>query len=202
VLMHRSPALAPFIAGLLGAPAPTAAAMPGQVAAAAATPAAAPALPGRHADPLLDSWAVSQAHVPDAAPPAPQVRTLGVTQLVIPKRAPDCDMELNTLAAPTGEPWPPASGPVDGFPVANQGTDMQIVLDNGANGSPVLVKIVDLERQAIVRHLYVLPNQSLNVDNLAAGKYEVRYQNIDIGGSKDDCIRKPRPAALVQAGEL
>jgi hypothetical protein len=181
LLMSRTRTLPLVVAGALGTPA------------GGALPAAAPV---RRADPLLDGWAVSKVHVPDAAPLPPEVKTLGIMQLVIPKRAPDCDMELNTLVSPNGEPWPPASGPVDGFPVANQGKEMQIVLDNAANGSAVLVKVVDLERRATVRHVYVMPNESVTVDNLAAGRYEVRYQNIDVGGSKDDCIVRRKPAPV------
>ena len=162
-------------------------------AAVAAMAASAAAPVARYEDPILDGWAVSQAHLPDAAR-APEVKTLGITELVIPKRAPDCDMELNTLAAPNGEPWPAQSGLVDGFPVENPGKDMQIALDNSANVSPVLVKVVDLERRSTVRHLYVLANGSATVENLAAGRYEVRYQNIDVGGSKDECIVRRTPA--------
>ena len=166
--------------------------------AGATTAAPAPAPVQRREDPMLDGWAVAKGHVPDAAALPPEVKTLGVTQLVIPRRAPDCDMELNTLVSPNGEPWPAESGYVDGFPVGNQGQDMQIVLDNSANVSPVLVKVYDLERRSNVRHVYVLPNQRLTVENLAAGRYEVRYQNIDVGGSKDECIVRRAPA-LVRA---
>ncbi|MEJ7806528.1 MAG: hypothetical protein WKG03_11500, partial [Telluria sp.] len=166
----------------------------GARATAGVPPAAAPVAP--RGDPLLDGWAVNQAHVPDAAAAAAHVKTLGVTQLVIPRRAPDCDLELNTLASPSGEPWPTESGYVDGFPVANQGKDMQIVLDNSANVSPVLVKVVDIERGANVRHVYVLAQQSMTVENLAAGRYEVRYQNIDVGGSKDECMVRRAPALV------
>ena len=164
-------------------------------AAGAAAGVAATAPVARHEDALLDGWAVSQAHVPDS-PLAPDVKSLGIIELVIPKRAPDCDLELNTLASPNGEPWPQQSGYVDGFPVGNQGKDMQIVLDNSSNVSPVLVKVYDLERRSNVRHVYVLPRQSMTVENLAAGRYEVRYQNIDVGGSKDDCILRKAPAVV------
>ena len=180
LLMSRTTAAPEAVAGLLGAKAD---------AGAPVTPAPA----ARRDDPLLDGWAVSQAHVPDGSARPPEVKTLGVTQLVIPKRAPDCDMELNTLASPTGEPWPQASGYVEGFPVGNQGKDMQIVLDNSANQSPVLVKVHDLERGSNVRHVYVQANQSMTVENLAAGRYEVRYQNIDVGGSKDECMVRRAP---------
>jgi hypothetical protein len=39
------------------------------------------------------------------------------------------------------------------------------------------------------------------VDKLAAGKYEVRYQNIDVGGSQGECLarkRRPLKQAAVQ----
>jgi len=156
---------------------------------AVAVPAPAPQPVEARSEPP-DSWAVNKAYVPEGGVQAPQVRALAVTQLVIPARAPDCEMELHTLVAPNGEPWPSGSGYLDGFPVGNEGQDMQIVVDNSANASPVLVKVVDLERRANVRHVFVLANESLTVDKLAAGKYEVRYQNIEVGGTRADCLVK------------
>jgi hypothetical protein len=38
--------------------------------------------------------------------------------------------------------------------------------------------------------------QSMTVESLAAGRYEVRYQNIDVGGSKDECIVRRAPAPV------
>ena len=101
-------------------------------------------------------------------------------------------MELHTLVSPNGEPWPQQSGYVEGFPVGNQGSDMQLVLNNSANPSPVLVKVYDLERRSNVRHVYVLANQSVTVDNLAAGRYQVRYQNVAVGGSRAECLARGR----------
>lgn len=153
-------------------------------------------------DPLIDGWAVSKAHLPEAPQP-PQVKAMSVTQLVLPKRAPDCDTELHALVAPNGEQWPDASGYLSDFPIGNQGNEMQIVIDNSANTSPVLVKVYDLDRRSNVRHVYVLAHESINVDKLSAGKYEVRYQNIDVGGSREECVarrkRASEPATVVQA---
>lgn len=148
------------------------------------------------AEALPDNWAVSGARLAETQ--QPQVKALAITQLVIPRRAPDCDAELHALVAPNGEQWPDASGYLSDFPVGNQGSEMQIVLDNSANTSPVLVKVYDMDRRSNVRHLYLLARESLTVDKLAAGKYEVRYQNIDVGGSRDDCVarRKARPAVV------
>jgi hypothetical protein len=156
---------------------------------AAPAPAHAPA--ETHPDPAPDSWAISRASLPDGSPAAPpDVRALAVTQLVVPAQAPDCDTELHALVAPNGESWPAGSGYVDGYPVANPGEEMQVKVDNSANGSAVFVKLYDLDRRANVRHAYVLPHDSLAIDRLAAGKYEVRYQNVDLGGGKADCAAR------------
>ena len=159
---------------------------PGGAPVAATAAQAAPPEPEPAPEAAADIWAVRSAQLADAKL-APRVKTSAVAQLVIPRRAPACDTELHTLVAPNGQPWPPASGYLKDFPVGNQGTDMQIVVDNTANTSPVLAKVVDLERGSIVRHLYVLAGEKLTVDKLAAGKYQMRYQDLDVGGSKEDC---------------
>lgn len=148
------------------------------------------------------SWAAGKARQPDpASPPPPEVKALAVTQLVVPAQAPDCDDEVHALAAPNGESWPAASGYVDGYPVANQGEEMQVTVDNSNNGAAVFVKLYDLDRRANVRHAYVLAHQTLAIDKLAVGKYEVRYQNVEPGGSKAECAAR-RGAPLRQAAAL
>ena len=147
-----------------------------------------------------DPWAVPRAQSADNGPAPADIKALAITQLIIPPRAPDCDSELHTLVAPNGEPWPAQSGYVEGFPVGNQGKEMELMLDNSANGSPVLVKVYDLDRRSNVRHVYVLAHDSMTVDQLAAGKYEVRYQNIEVGGTKADCLLRHKRATLAGAG--
>ena len=152
--------------------------------------------------PAPDSWAAGKAPQPDAASqPPPELKALAVTQLVVPAQAPDCDAELHALAAPNGESWPAASGYVDGYPVANQGEEMQVTVDNSNNGAAVFVKLYDLDRRANVRHAFVLAHQTLAIDKLAAGKYEVRYQNVEPGGSQAECAAR-RKAPLRQAAAL
>jgi hypothetical protein len=147
------------------------------------------------ADPAADGWAKQ----PDQDKgPAPEVKALAVTQLVIPARAPDCDTDLPPLSSPNGEPWPAQSGYVAGYPVGNQGDEMQVHIDNSANSSPVFVKIYDLDRRANVRHAYVEARGTLTIDKLAAGKYEVRYQNITVEAARPECVNGRR-SALRQA---
>ncbi len=147
-------------------------------------------------DPGPDNWAVGKAYVPESAnPKPPEIRALGITQLIIPPKAPDCDTDLQTMVAPNGEPWPAQSGYVDGYPLGNKGEEMQLEVDNSANGSGVFVKVYDLDRHSNVRHLFVLAHDKITVDQLAAGKYEVRYQNLDIGALKGDCPSRKKSVA-------
>jgi hypothetical protein len=157
----------------------------------AAKPPAAPAAPTDPlgADASNDGWArpAGQADAP------PDIKALAVTQLVVPERAPDCDTDLQSQVSPNGDPWPAQSGYIDGYPVGNQGEEMQVLVDNSNNASPVLVKIYDLDRRSNVRHAYVLGRAKFLIDRLTAGKYEVRYQNILIGAARADCANGRRP---------
>jgi hypothetical protein len=91
--------------------------------------------------------------------------------------------------APNGEPWPTQSGYVEGFPVMSKGQDMQLTLDNSANAFPVFIKVYDIERHANVRYVFVQAHDKFDVEQLTNGRYEIRYQNIDLAG-KNDCGRK------------
>lgn len=190
---------------------PSALAWPGRATApaTAAAPSASASVsastPNTPPDPLgsdasADGWArpAGQADAP------PDIKALGVTQLIVPARAPDCDTDLQAQVAPTGDPWPAQSGYIDGYPLGNQGDEMQVLVDNSSNPSPVLVKIYDLDRRSNVRHAYVLGRAKFLIDKLSAGKYEVRYQNIMIGGARPECAnghRAPlRQAAARQPG--
>ncbi|MFC5513067.1 J domain-containing protein [Massilia jejuensis] len=141
-----------------------------------------------------DAWAM-----PSGAktPPAP-VKALAVTQLVVPARQPECDTDLTTPAAPNGEPWPEQSGYISGYPLGNSGREMTVVVDNSANPNPVFVKIHDLDRGSNVRHAYVLGSGMLTIDGLAAGKYEVRYQNVVGSALRAEC--KTKAARQADAG--
>jgi hypothetical protein len=75
---------------------------------------------------------------------------------------------------------------------------MTVVVDNSANATPVFVKIYDLERRSNVRHAYVLGSGMLTIDGLAAGRYEVRYQNVVGNASRADCAN--RAARRADAG--
>jgi hypothetical protein len=142
------------------------------------------------ADASSDGWA----HPADKADAPPDIKALATLQLAVPARAPDCDTDLQAQVAPTGAPWPAQSGYVDGYPVGNEGDEMQIVVDNSNNPSAVLVKLYDLDRRSNVRHAYVQGRTKFLIDKLTAGKYEVRYQNILVGGTHGECVNGRRTA--------
>ncbi len=137
------------------------------------------------------------------------VKVVAMSQVVLPRG--DCDNnDTATLAqtglAPNGEPWPRQSGYLDGFSVGNRGDDMQLMLDNANNASAVFIKVYDVDRRANVRYAYVQAHDKYMVDQLANGKYEIRYQNLDNAASCAASVTpvsshagdaNPRPASLL-----
>jgi len=153
-----------------------------------------PAAPTSVPGPDPDAWAMPAG----AKTPPALVKALAVTQLMVPARQPECDTDLATPSAPNGESWPEQSGYIPGYPLGNSGREMTVVVDNSANATPVFVKIYDLEHRSNVRHAYVLANGTLTIDGLAAGKYEVRYQNVVGNAARADCTN--RAARRADAG--
>ncbi|MFL6708387.1 MAG: J domain-containing protein [Massilia sp.] len=174
------------------APLPPAAARP------APAPAPAPIAVTQVAAPVTvaDDWAGP--HTGAAPVDKSGLQTLAVMELAVPARAADCSTQLHSATAPNGKPWPAATGYVDGYAVANQGEHMRVNIDNARNESAVFVRLIDLDRGASVRHAYVLPHEALSIDRLSAGRYQVRYQNVDPGGVRGNCTLaalKPENAA-------
>ncbi|MBA5685660.1 J domain-containing protein [Rugamonas apoptosis] len=145
----------------------------------------------------LDSWAVAHPYQAEAANvrPAP-IKVMALSQIVLPGSTADCEGATPAASAPNGEAWPVQSGYVDGFPVAAKGDDMQLLLDNSSNPSAVFIKVYDMDRHANVRYVFVLARDKLVVDKLLSGKYEIRYQNIDLGAG----CPPPKPTTTASNG--
>jgi hypothetical protein len=149
-----------------------------------------------HSDVILDSWAVGRPYLPDASGgKPPPIKVVALSQVVLPGASVDCENEAQTLVAPNGEPWPTQSGYVEGFPVAAKGDDMQLTVDNASNASAVFIKVYDMERHANVRYAFVQAHDKLVVDKLLSGRYEIRYQNIDLGANQAGCAAQRKTAA-------
>lgn len=157
--------------------------VPGLAPALQVKAATVPVAPARAFD---DSWATPRTDAVDNAAEASKITVLATTGITIAARTPDCANPLQVLVAPNGEPWPERSGYVASYPVGNPGKQMQVFIDNSANPLPVFIKIYDLDRTANVRHLYIRAGDTWNVSGLAAGKYEVRYQDV-AGANHSGC---------------
>jgi curved DNA-binding protein CbpA len=135
-----------------------------------------------------DAWAVARPYYPEANAPKPApIKVVALSQVVLPNAGAECDSETQTLVAPNGEPWPTQSGYMEGFPVGNRGEDMQLTLDNAGNASAVFIKVYDMDRHSNVRYAFVQAHDKLVVDKLSSGKYEIRYQNLDVGANRSGC---------------
>jgi curved DNA-binding protein CbpA len=169
----------------------------GGINANAATPetAARPPADPQRAE-LREAWATVRLNEAHAAKPSP-IKVMTLSQVVVPNAGAECDSETptQTLVAPNGEPWPARSGYMEGFPVGNRGDDVQLTLDNAGNNSAVFIKVYDMERRANVRYAYVQAHDKLLVDKLVAGKYEIRYQNLDASANPGACAAANRTAA-------
>lgn len=188
VMSAGQPRLQAVLASALGSKSELSAASGGRLAARA------DGKPESRGDPLADSWAMAKPFAAEnGVLRAPLIKVVSLSQVVLPgsatATAADCDGDAQTLSAPNGEPWPLRSGYIEGFPVGNKGDDMQLTLDNAGNESAVFIKVYDLERKSNVRYAYVLARDTLVVDKLASGKYEIRYQNIGPGGTDPGCRR-------------
>ncbi|TWI63133.1 DnaJ-like protein [Pseudoduganella lurida] len=137
-----------------------------------------------------DAWsAAPKPYTPESGGPPPPIKVMSLSQVILPGASGDCDNETTAVVAPNGEPWPTRSGYVEGFPVANKGDDMQLTLDNSGNTLPVFIKVFDLDRRSNVRYAFVQAHEKFAVEQLANGKYEIRYQNIDLAG-KSTCAKR------------
>ena len=143
-----------------------------------------------------DGWAAVRLADSHRVKPPP-IRVAALSQVVLPSTGAECDSETPTqsLVAPNGEPWPSRSGYMEGFPVGNRGDDMQLTLDNSGNGSAVFIKVYDMDRRSNVRYAYVQAHDKLQVEQLAAGKYEIRYQNLDVAANPGACAASSRTVA-------
>jgi hypothetical protein len=150
----------------------------------------------REAGEAHDGWAGGKTMAAEADPArSAPIKVMALSQVILPGASGDCENDMPTLVAPNGEPWPGQSGYVDGYPVGNKGDDMSLTLDNSSNASPVFIKVYDMDRRSNVRYVFVQPHDKLVVNNLVNGKYEIRYQNIDLGSGKGGCSGRRRADA-------
>ncbi|MFS2006007.1 J domain-containing protein [Duganella sp. CT11-25] len=163
----------------------------------AAQPEPRPVRPDPKAE-MREAWASGRAYPSEGGGRPAPIKVVALSQVVLPNAGAECDTETQTLVAPNGEPWPLKSGYMEGFPVGNRGDDMALTLDNAGNASAVFIKVYDMDRRSNVRYAYVQAHDKLQVDKLSSGKYEIRYQNLDIGANPGACAAGRTAAASAE----
>ncbi|MAY54772.1 MAG: hypothetical protein CMQ46_02920 [Gammaproteobacteria bacterium] len=90
---------------------------------------------------------------------------------------------IRPSAAPNGAAWPLISGYIDGYEYLNTNGLSSVNIDNTRNDSDVFVRLVHLsDAEAIpVRSFFVAQGRSFNVQDVAPGRYDVRYQDLNTG---------------------
>ena len=86
-------------------------------------------------------------------------------------------------SAPNGAAWPKISGYIDGYERLHTNGLSSVTIDNSRNDSDVFVRLVHLgDTEAIpVRSFFVEQGRSFNVQDVAPGRYDVRYQDLITG---------------------
>lgn len=86
--------------------------------------------------------------------------------------------------APNGQPWPISSDYVRGYERLHPDGLSSVTVDNTQNDSDVLVKLVSLDGPNAypVRTFFITARGTFTVNQVTAGKYDVRYRDLRTGG--------------------
>lgn len=88
-------------------------------------------------------------------------------------------------AAPNGTPWPQDSGYVAGYPVITGMGNSTIVADNVRNSSDVFGQLYEKTSQHALRTFFLRERGQLELRDLDAGEYFIRYHQLDDGEHLD-----------------
>jgi hypothetical protein len=112
-------------------------------------------------------------------------------QVSEPAKPPAPQASLRPEAAPNGQPWPVAAGYVMGYDQLHANGLSTVTVDNSRNDSDVFVKLVSLDgAQAYpVRQFYIPAFSRFTLNEVTAGRYDVRYRDLGTGGlSRSEAI--------------
>lgn len=84
---------------------------------------------------------------------------------------------------PDGKPWPAEAAYLSGAPRLNTDGLSKVTVDNEQNDSDVLVKLVEISADNAhpIRTFYIPARGQFTIDGIDAGKYDVRYRDLDSG---------------------
>ena len=107
------------------------------------------------------------------------------------KPAREANRYVRPVAAPNGSPWPNRAAYIKGYPVDHDDGYSKVTVDNSRNDSDVFVKLVSLEGSSAypVRQFFVPARSRFTLDDVSAGRYDIRYRDLESGGlSRSEAI--------------
>ena len=91
---------------------------------------------------------------------------------------------IRPTTAPNGRPWPVHASYMPGYPLLAGGGLSSVTVDNSRNSSDVFLKLVSLDSVEAfpVRVCFIPAHSQLKFQTVAAGRYDVRYRDLESGG--------------------
>ena len=132
---------------------------------------------------LIGGFWLWGALAPDRPPP-PGPKPYQVQAPARPALAPEKPAYAKPAVAPNGSAWPAGAAYVAGYPVDNDDGHSNVTVDNTRNDADVFVKLVSLAGETAypVRQFYIPAGSKFTMNEVTAGTYDIRYQDLDMGG--------------------
>ncbi len=128
-------------------------------------------------DPMMEAAFQSAEPVSDPAETSSNQAGLAAPPAVMPEIVPSLAL------APDGQPWPRVAGYLDGTARLNDSGLSTVTIDNASSGTAKFVKLVEISplRARPVRQIWVLAGGGFTLEDVSAGRYDVRYQDLATG---------------------
>ncbi|EIC14123.1 J domain-containing protein [Kingella kingae] len=88
---------------------------------------------------------------------------------------------IRPFAAPNGNPFPQQAGYIDGYPIHTGQGGLRIYVENIRNSSDVFAQLYVSGNAEPLRTFFIPERSQLELQNLNAGSYTIRYQQLDGG---------------------
>lgn len=88
---------------------------------------------------------------------------------------------VRPINAPNGNPFPQNAGYIDGYALHTEKGEFRLIVENIRNSSDVFAQLFRAGSQEPLRTFFIPERSHLDLANLSAGNYIVRYQQLDGG---------------------
>lgn len=88
---------------------------------------------------------------------------------------------IRPFAAPNGNPFPQQAGYIDGYPIHTGQGGLRIYVENIRNSSDVFAQLYVSGNTEPLRTFFIPERSQLELQNLNASSYTIRYQQLDGG---------------------